>query len=1275
MRTALLTLCVAGAVAAALAADPTPTPALPPPADAGPGLLFHASFDTGNRADFAIGARLPVMARYARFDRTAAGGKRVPGVFGAGFSSPGGRYKTTGSFDALANILPERGTIAFHVRQQGMPYGFEPLRLQTAYHSYYWGMYIRLSNKGGRLSAWFPDEVYRPIVLSVGDKAVLEDGQWRHLAAVWDQAYGARFYVDGKETASNWGHASWTSRGVDANVIALTQNKGVCYDEFYIFDRPLSAQQIADLATTNTAPSLDQLEPVPFDEVRRGNRLRELSWERPDPAMLQLRVGAAGLGANALRQVVPLRARTVKRDCNEVFDGKLGSGWPPLYNYSFNHGNGLHVELGEPWDFATVEGRFGGVVYGEHRLVEEDAEPLARINSTAFMHRWQRQEPREAGWLSFFKAVMEDKGELPDKELVTVSRVCEVSFFRTGAHTLADAWPVRHYLGPANLTCGPAALGVEFLGQFGPGDRAALTLLPSPEANAGGQRLPGLRYHHIVTPLAAADTPLCGLRLVFRLRGVQEGAPLRVEMRDAVLPVRRILAADFALTGASPDATQAQVVDLTLDVADRIIPRGRPCWITFCFRDDVHLVWDGAETCPFIELIIGPQAPAAEEFFRTELAFVKSRFRELSEARPWGAVRDPERELTDISRYARELFLPLTLLRKLNPRHAKVAALWAWTHKHIEDTSPVKPKSVSGCADAPRWALLQRELLAGCRNVLYWWIDNRQTPSGEFGDAWGDDTDLVQNFGKLALLGDPGGRLRDAVRLVADGVYRAGLIERGINARTMDTLHAYEEGVNVQPVMALIDYGAPKYLERLMEAARTVEEHLTAKDVKGRRRFRSWDFGAREVRDKGKHGFDHPGNALFCHPALFLAFYGRHPRAVRFLQEWVDGWLDIYAEHVEPGKWRFPSRTLLDGSVLGWDRKVRGHGYVDMYAALYMLTGEQRYADAARFWTGEHGAGAFMRGGHYLPALELIDRAKFRKQLVSWAEEADLLHPHKDAIGGAARQRYMKFEVAGDEAAAYEALEICLRNLRILFDAYTWGEPIDDRIWLPDHPLIMMTQGEMSDERNQLWPRHYVSYGGFSDFAAWVRDKSDTHLKIRVYSFAKQDESGFVRVWRTPLGEYEVRFGKDADGDEAPDADAETRRLTLHRSAQIPVTLPARTLCTLTIDLAQQSTEDFWRRPDLGLANDDLSWGDDGTLQVTVHNLGASPIAAAMVRLLDANGAVLAEKTVQQLEAPLDLQPRTRTVTFPGLSTRDVTVALDPDNAIPELNEANNTAP
>jgi hypothetical protein len=364
----------------------------------------------------------------------------------------------------------------------------------------------------------------------------------------------------------------------------------------------------------------------------------------------------------------------------------------------------------------------------------------------------------------------------------------------------------------------------------------------------------------------------------------------------------------------------------------------------------------------------------------------------------------------------------------------------------------------------------------------------------------------------------------------------------------------------------------------------------------------------------------------------------------------------------------------MDGSVIAWDTKIRGYGYTDCYVAAHAIAGEPRYRSLLKYWTGGKGpGGGFMRGASsYLPALELLDYAKWKTALVDWAEKADLSHPGHDGMGRAARERYMKFEAAGDEKAALEALEACVRKMRLTFEAHTWGEPINDRIWLPDHPLIMMAQGEISHERNQLWPRHYVSYEGFADFAAWVREKSDTSLRLWLYNFAEETDAGRLRVWRTPLGEYEAVLGPDANADGKPDRGA-VQRFVLHRSAAIPLRLPPRQLYVLALRLRSRSREDFWSRPDLAVSADDTVLDARGRVKVVVHNVGGGPARDVSVGLFDGQGRELAKGSIAGIEAPLDLKPRTASLNLSAGKARTVEVRVDAGHAIPELNEENNT--
>lgn len=1246
---------------------------LPVPQEPSQGMLFHVSFDKDRQAEFSVGSNQPDKARFPYYNMTKDGGEFAAGVFGQALA--GGR--SLGYYDALGNINPARGTVTFFLKQKNRPYGFEPFILSTVDY-YYWLRYLRTQiNRNGTLVVSAANEIYRPRGIGAGtaqQPVTFKQDTWQHVAIAWDQSKGVRIYIDGQLKAQSWGEGwTWTSQGVDPDSFWLQPSADVQYDEMYVFDRPLTESQVKALATTNTPPSQSELPDLAFDDAWKANRLRELSWEAADDHQLKARLDVEGLGSNAVSQVTPLQARAVMGECNVVINGKLGDGWPSMYGYNFNKGNGLHVEVAAPFDLVNIEGYFQGQIYGKKTLVPtENDQPLGNINSVSYMTRWRLDHTQPAGWMSFFKGQWEELGESRDRESVTMSRITELGFFKTGTYELKESHASRSYLGPASVTLGREMLGVEYDGRFGAGDRVAFTLSGKQPVNAGGQSVSGLYYHHLLIPARKADWSLQGLRLGLQLQGDLVANALRVELRDPLLPSRRLMAIDYAIDDAQTEnQSNVKWLDVTLDTVDRIVPAGRPVWVTLVFKNDVNLLWNVAERSSFIDVFSDEPSAAIDSHIAFDLPLILARFGDLSSPRPWGSQQEPEKTLPDMYPLAGEMFLPLTQLFGYAPDHSTLNALWLWTHKFTVNTAKVEPLPVAGNPDAPKWALLQRELFRANRSVFEWWIDHRQAPTGEFGDDWNDDTDFVADYPKYILAMDPDHKLLDSLRMVADGVYRFNRLTDGINTGPHDPLHAYEEGVNVQPGLALVDDGNPTQMARMMESARTVEERLTALDVHGRRRFISNHYGAKEVRDQSPNNIESLQNSLMAHPAIMLAYSTRNPRATKFVLDYADGWLGYFNDAVAAGEKRIPSATKLDGSIVRWDRRVRGFGVSGLFVAANELEPDPVRAAADQYWTMGHGGAAF-RTGDAMAALQMVNYDDFKPQLVAWAKQADLTKPYIDRFGHVARQHYMGYEVTGDESYAYRSLEASLRNIRHLKDGYTIGEPQNDRIWPPDLVTAMMMFGEVPDERNQLWPRHYISYSGFTDFTAWVREKSNTHLKVWLYSFADHAESGTIRFWRTPLGTYRVRMGPADEKGNLTSASLDQTQ-ELHRYAGVPVTFPPGKLMVMEVDLVEKSDDDFWQRADPAIGREDVTRQPDGSLQVKVSNIGNLPAKDVLVQVMDQSGQVLAQQVVTNIDAPLDMHPRSVTLTFAGLkSSVPLTIMLNADKRVVELNTFNN---
>ncbi|QMV19399.1 hypothetical protein GOB94_12430 [Granulicella sp. 5B5] len=80
-------------------------------------------------------------------------------------------------------------------------------------------------------------------------------------------------------------------------------------------------------------------------------------------------------------------------------------------------------------------------------------------------------------------------------------------------------------------------------------------------------------------------------------------------------------------------------------------------------------------------------------------------------------------------------------------------------------------------------------------------------------------------------------------------------------------------------------------------------------------------------------------------------------------------------------------------------------------------------------------------------------------------------------------------------------------------------------------------------------------------------------------------------------------------------------------------------------------------------------------MKVIVHSLGAIDTQPAKLILRDADGKTLATATIPTLKAPLDLIPKTTTVTLPLPANTDVptdTLTIEMPGPIPEITLLNN---
>ena len=115
----------------------------------------------------------------------------------------------------------------------------------------------------------------------------------------------------------------------------------------------------------------------------------------------------------------------------------------------------------------------------------------------------------------------------------------------------------------------------------------------------------------------------------------------------------------------------------------------------------------------------------------------------------------------------------------------------------------------------------------------------------------------------------------------------------------------------------------------------------------------------------------------------------------------------------------------------------------------------------------------------------------------------------------------------------------------------------------------------------------------------------------------------------------------------------------------------------MTVVLVEQveRLDPIFTRADLALAEREIRV-DGATISGTVHNIGSADVGDVVLAVVDDDGAEIARQSFGSLEAPLDLVPRRKdfSMSLPSSPGSDWTVVLDPDNAVPEIFEGNNSA-
>jgi hypothetical protein len=935
-------------------------------------------------------------------------------------------------------------------------------------------------------------------------------------------------------------------------------------------------------------------------------------------------------------------------------DGIRETTWPGVYNRSRLPGRNDYFQLPD-WDCYSLSGKSVTFTMPDEpwNQIEVSGSAFGTFASGApLFERPKGQErtfhrlsnPVRGGKLEFTNAEQETQiGELGAYYVTAAAEpegVGRLTYRLTSGvePDQASVQPVVRYIN----------------GRYAPDERATMVAVPpgaprTPRV-AGASR--GLPLVHILIPSDFRDADFRARRARFNYSWVNINAgldgiaidlpalhvtpthgaafPLNIQVSDPIWPLRKMIDVSVSVTPGEPHT-------IWLDTRDRILAGDRGLWITIAGAgpDFGTASLEGAE----VRLIFKERAQALPEHVRDRFTQVRAVYAHMVEESP------RTRRLNTYNQFETDL----SDLLRVDPDHVLGRQYWY-------DYNREQPRPPAGLAaapaDVPLWAFRQVELLGYVKRFVNWYIDNRQIENGEFGGGLSDDSDFTNYWPPSALMGVDPGKLKASLLREMEAFYAQGMFTNGLSTIQTDELHSYEEGINVLGQAMMLDHGAPTHIERAMETT-AATERITGVNAAGHRHIRSSYFSGTTIATEGVWGWSKPSSYLLLHPSIALVEFNGSPRVKQWLIELADG---LLAHRRTDAAGAVSLSTTIEFST-DEDLPVASLGAgadraLTVLWAAYRWTGHRKYIQPF-LDAGPRGLGQVAANGLDLMGVRDTWGRQFPSLLAGPGE-------------GSAAMRHFAWQATGDtkylEALYTDQARAALLREYINTEGSLWI----DRVNVPDAELQRARLGGIALVRNFILPGHAVSwaFAGAGDeerVAILVPRALPDHVSVSAYNLDSRPITATMTGWDVEPGTWSM----SVNGGPA-------RVVAFERSTGVDVTFAPRATTAIELRLASKGVP-YWSRPDLGITGNDVRVSG-ASMHVTVHSLGAVAAPAARVVVRDVEGLEMARAAVPALQAPLDLRPRTATVTvkLPAASATHGSVTVELAGGAPEITQQNN---
>ncbi|MGB8601565.1 MAG: LamG-like jellyroll fold domain-containing protein, partial [Rhizomicrobium sp.] len=793
------------------------------------------------------------------------------------------------------------------------------LRVGYADHTSWDMTFLRIDYNGHGYDAFVTDNNLARIRLSFKLDALPTPEAWTHIGFSWDENTGVRLYINGKLVAEDKTKAVLDAGldqfGMAARTVSPHQvqsryswMRGSDYDELRIYDHALNDKEITTLSRGDVPDVAAYPAGKLSDPATKAEWDWRYGWNRPGDKPVELKDPVT-----AIRKVEFADAKDIKEFMYKATDGIAETTWPGVYNRSKLPGRddyfplpdwNVYVDGGktltltlpdEAWNHLEIQGAaYGTLTYA----ATEKAAPEMLTSRTQGQERtWHQFADRKGGVLRFDNDVQE-------------TPIQEISAYHIGAGAVPAGTVQQSYFVRANVAADSPNLDTlkDFIaGRYSPDARDMVVAVPDgapvrETARPAGVTMPIV---HILLPHEFGASPanqklhrswnygwenmhdgLDGIAIDLPALDLPAGSdgliPLNIQIKDPVWPARNMLDVTVAVH-------PGQARTLWLDTRDRVLPN-QSLYLTIASGAAGFngALLDGAR----IRLVYKDRKEALKEHVADRLQQVRDN---------WGFLVEEHTESKREKLYLR-LDADMTDLLRVDPENKIAREYWQdimyGSQGHPAFVQPVPPNGV------PLWAFRQLEDLKGVRRFVNWWVDNRQADFGDFGGGLSDDTDLVEQWPGLALMGVDPEKLRVSQMRVADAVYKNGMFTNGLSTLMLDELHSYEDGINSNSEAMYLNYGDPKVVERLMTTV-AAYDHIMSVNPAGHLHINSNWFSGTDSYREGPWEWSKYYSYLVLHPGLLMSDFNNDPTAKRYIFGLMDSLL-AHGKKDDKGRWSWP---------------------------------------------------------------------------------------------------------------------------------------------------------------------------------------------------------------------------------------------------------------------------------------------------------------------------------------------------------------------------------